>query len=106
MSSETGGREWVVIRDPDQELMFEGWIELYSESHERDEFFLRDVKVYRNSTGVELYSTPGIYLPRKRTSLLVEFPRLPYTEYEARPSGPEIRGGRDVKRRHKTRHVR
>lgn len=67
---------WVVIRDRANDLMYEGWVGVYSDSTERDEMFLRDVRVYINSTAKLLYETPGLYLPRKREDLLIEFPQL------------------------------
>ena len=72
--------EWVVIRDIKNDLMYEGWIEAFSDSTEKDEIFLRDVKVFRNSTSKELYDIPGLYLPSKRVNLIVEFPNLEFSE--------------------------
>ena len=74
--------EWVVIRDVDNDLMYEGWIRAFSDGTEENELFLRDVKVYKNSTGEELYKIPGLYLARKRENLIVEFPLLEYSEYK------------------------
>lgn len=64
---------WVVVRDLAGDLIYEGWIEAFSESSDETELFLRDVKVYRNSTGEELYDTPSLYLAKKRETLTVEF---------------------------------
>lgn len=72
--------EWVVIRDIKNDLMYEGWIEAFSDSTEKDEIFLRDVKVFKNSTSEELYDIPGLYLPSKRVNLIVEFPTLEFSE--------------------------
>ncbi|MBA7498108.1 hypothetical protein ES704_00843 [subsurface metagenome] len=72
--------EWVVIRDIKNDLMYEGWIEAFSDSTEKDEIFLRDVKVFKNSTSEELYDILGLYLPSKRVNLIVEFPTLEFTE--------------------------
>ncbi len=81
----TGIPEWVVVRDIQNDLMYEGWVMAFSDSTEEHELFLRDVKVFRNSTGDPLYETPGLYIPRKREFLIVEFPNLGYTEYKDRP---------------------
>ena len=77
--------EWVVIRDIENNIMIEGWIQAFSDSTEKDELFLRDVIVYENSSGDELYKIPGLYLPRNRDKLMVEFPELQFTEYIERP---------------------
>ena len=76
--------EWVIIRDIKNDLMYEGWIQVFSDNTEKDELFLRDVKVYKNSTAEELYETPGLYLPRERECLTVEFPSLEFSEYKER----------------------
>ncbi len=68
--------EWVIIRDIKNDLMYEGWIQAFSDGNERDELFLRDVKVFRNSTGEELYAMSGIYIAKKREDLIVEFRSL------------------------------
>ena len=77
--------EWVVVRDIENDLMYEGWIQAFSDSSEKnDELFLRDVKVYRNSSGDELYDIPALYLSRERKSLLIEFPSLKFSEFKER----------------------
>lgn len=81
--------EWVVVRDIGADLMYEGWIEAFSDSTEEDELFLSDVMVYKNSTGQKLYKTPGLYLPKKRESLVMEFPSLEFSEYIKRPKKKE-----------------
>lgn len=64
---------WVVIRDREHDVMYDGWIAAFSDTSEVSELFLRDVKVYRNSTGDMLYETPAVYIPRKRDAITVEF---------------------------------
>lgn len=73
--------EWVVIRDLENDLMYEGWIEAFSDSTGKDEVFIRDVMIYKNSTAEELYAIPGLYLSRKRENLIMEFPSLQFTKY-------------------------
>lgn len=64
---------WVVVRDREHDVMYDGWIAAFSDTSERHELFLRDVRVYRNSTGDMLYETPAVYLPRQRDAITVEF---------------------------------
>jgi len=78
--------EWIVVRDIENDLMYEGWVEAFSDSTETDELFLSDVIVFENSTGKELYKTPGLYLPKKRENLIMEFPSLKFSEYIKRPN--------------------
>lgn len=72
--------EWVVIRDIENDLMYQGWIQAYSDPPEKDELFLRDVKVFINSTAQELYNVPGLYFPRKRENITIEFPGMQFSE--------------------------
>lgn len=76
--------QWVVVRDLDSDLTYEGWIRAFSDSAEKDELFLRDVKVFKSSTSEELYETPGLYLSRDRKTINIEFPRLEFTELRKR----------------------
>jgi hypothetical protein len=85
--------EWVIIRDHETGLMYEGWIELFSDSTEQDELLLRDVIVFNNSTGKELYKTPGLYFPKKRENITIEFPELEYSEFINRTNKKEHKNG-------------
>jgi hypothetical protein len=67
---------WVVVRSPDDDLMYEGWLNAFSDSTDAlDEILLLDVKVYRNSSGELLYEIPAAYLNMERGKKIVEFPR-------------------------------
>jgi hypothetical protein len=81
--------EWVIVRDHETDLMYEGWVELFSDSTEEDELLLRDVIVFNNSTGEELYKTPGLYLPKKRENITIEFPELEYSDFISRSAKRE-----------------
>lgn len=71
---------WAILRDLDRDLMYEGWIQAYSdEADKRDEVLLREVKIYKNSTGEELLQMPALYLSMNRDNFLVEFPVAPIT---------------------------
>ncbi len=65
---------WVVVRDFDRDLMYKGWIEVFSDTGEPDELLLRDVKVFKNSTAEKLYVVPAMYISRSRGCFHVEFP--------------------------------
>lgn len=85
MNMKTSESEWVVVRDVENDLMYEGWIQAFSDSSEKnDELFLRDVKVYRNLSGDLLYDIPALYLSRERKSLLIEFPSFKFSEFKDR----------------------
>ncbi len=66
---------WVIIRDIENDLMYQGWIESFSEGIEDKEILLRDVDVYINSDGQFSYSIPAMYMClKKEDSIRVEFP--------------------------------
>jgi len=80
---------WIIIRDIENDLMYEGWVKGFSDSTEIDELFIRDVLVYKNSSAILLYSTPALYIPTKKENLTIEFPRLKYTDAINRPPTEE-----------------
>lgn len=57
--------KWVYIRDMNSDRSYYGFITAWSGPDENDGIFLRDVKVYQDSTGEWCYDTPAIYLPKK-----------------------------------------
>jgi hypothetical protein len=67
---------WVVIRDSDLDLIYEGWVEFFSNDVKENELFIRDVIVYCNATGDELYKLDGLYISRDKNSITLEFREL------------------------------
>lgn len=67
---------WIIVRDIDKDLMYQGWVEAFSDTYDKNEIFIREVKVYRNSTSDELYFMEGIYITRDQNNLVLEFPSL------------------------------
>lgn len=67
---------WVRIRDHKNDLCYEGWVDAFSDSVKDNELFIRDVKVFRNSSGNELYFVPGMYLSRNVDEITIEYHAL------------------------------
>lgn len=68
------GLDWVTYRDVEKDLIYDGWITAFSDDGEENvELLLRDVSVYRNSTGDHLYNVGLAYLCRERKSITLEF---------------------------------
>ena len=63
---------WVVVRDLANDLTFRGWVDAYSDNGAAPELLLRDVTVFRSSTGDQLYGTERVYLARPSHSLVIE----------------------------------
>ena len=65
---------WIIVRDLENDLMYQGWVEAFSDTFDKNELFIREVLVYRNSTSEELYFMEGIYISKEQKSLVIEFP--------------------------------
>ena len=87
---------WVIVRDLEHDLMYVGYVQLFSDSGEPDELFLRDVSVYQNSTAEEWYKTPAVYLPQSRRDLVIEFPFVGYTQQVSSKGEADERGKADA----------
>ena len=66
---------WVVVRDFDHDLSFEGWVNAFSQTYDVNELLLRDVRVYQSSTATFLYAVESMYLTRAKDKLTIEFRR-------------------------------
>lgn len=64
--------EWATVRDHPNDLIFDGWIQAFSDDSKHAEVLLRDVSVYKNSTGEKLYQVGSIYLSRNRQDISIE----------------------------------
>ena len=65
--------EWVTIRNKKNDLMYVGWIEVFSDDATAyDELVLREVTVYKNSTAEKQYEVDEIYISSKREDLTIE----------------------------------
>jgi len=66
--------DWIVVREHEKNLMYQGWIQSYYDSETYFELFLRDVKVFDNKSGGFMYETEGMYLRWDKTSAInIEF---------------------------------
>lgn len=66
--------QWVFVRDHKLDLIYFGWILVYSDSEKERELLLRDVRVYSNSTNDLLYEVSLMYVSRERFDLTIEVP--------------------------------
>jgi len=66
---------WVVVRDFDRDLAFEGWVNAFAETYELNELLLRDVRIYQSSTSKLLYEVDSMYITRPKDELTIEFRR-------------------------------
>lgn len=58
---------WATVRDHKNNLVYDGWVQAFSDDSKDAEIFLRDVSIYKNDSGEKLYqgrhkgSTPHIH---------------------------------------------
>jgi hypothetical protein len=71
---------WVTVRDHDNDLIYDGWVQAFSDDSKEAELLLRDVSVYKNKTGMPLYQIGALYLSRNRENITIECRTLPIDE--------------------------
>jgi len=65
---------WVDVRDISRDLVHEGWVDAFSDDATAPEVLLRDVAVYRNTSGELMYKTPRAYLKLRTDDIVIEYP--------------------------------
>jgi hypothetical protein len=61
-------------------LVYDGWVEGFSDDCQNVELFLRDVDIYRNSTNEALYQVGALYITLPRDQIFIEFRGVPIDE--------------------------
>lgn len=70
---------YITVRDIPKDLVYDGWVEGFSDDAVRSELLLRDVAIYRNSTGEFMYQVGAVYLDLKGSDIVLEFRDVPIT---------------------------
>lgn len=68
---------WVTVRDHKNNLIYDGWVQAFSDDSKDAELLLRDVSIYKNDSGDRLYQVGTVYLSRKREDISIECRTLP-----------------------------
>ncbi|MCD6670794.1 DUF6338 family protein [Vibrio cholerae] len=63
---------WVTVRDLENNLMYDGWIQAFSDNSKEAELLLSDVVVYKNDSAEEMYTVDSQYLSLDRTKIVIE----------------------------------
>jgi hypothetical protein len=66
---------WIYVRDHKYNLIYYGYVSVWSESDKSREIILTDVTVYNNNDGAELYSSQHVYLSRNADEISIEVPK-------------------------------
>ncbi|ENB2044980.1 MULTISPECIES: hypothetical protein [Vibrio harveyi group] len=64
--------DWITVRDLENNLMYDGWVQAFSDNSKEAEVLLGDVKVYANDTGEYLYDVDSQYLSLDRSKIVIE----------------------------------
>ena len=64
---------YVIIRDHDHNLMYQGFATAFSKSHKNNELLLLNVSVFTNNDANHLYDIDMMYLTRDSSNLTIEF---------------------------------
>lgn len=75
--------KWIYFRDFNEEVVYFGYVRLFSENGKLRELLLESVVVY-NFDGVELYTMPMLYLARTQENIHIEFPGLRSSRHDGR----------------------
>jgi len=73
--------EYIHFRDFENQFVYSGWVNTFSETDKLRELVLRDV-VVSDFDGNALFSLPFLYLARAPDKIHIEFPYLPPVEEE------------------------
>lgn len=63
---------WITVRDLDHNLMYDGWIQAFSDNSQEAEVLLGNVQVYKNDTGILLYEINSLYLSLDKSKIIIE----------------------------------
>lgn len=66
----------IYVRDFENNLVYHGFIEKFSEQGDLQELLLYNVKVYSENTSEYLYDTQRVYLSMHKKNLLIEVPHI------------------------------
>ena len=69
--------DYVTVRDVVNDLVYDGWVQAFSDDATNAQLLLRDVSVYRNESGIKLYQCGAIYLSLERSNMALEFRAIP-----------------------------
>jgi hypothetical protein len=68
---------WVTVRDHKNDLVYDGWVQAFSNSSKEAEMLLRDVSVCKNSSAERLYQVGALYISRKAEEISIECRTIP-----------------------------
>lgn len=65
--------QWAIIRDRNNDIMYQGLIKAFSDPTEARELFLLNVNIYKNTTAELMYHVNALYLTLEPQSIEIEY---------------------------------
>lgn len=63
---------WIAVRNLADDIIYEGFVQAYSDTGADPQLLLSDVSVYRASTGTKLHDRKRVYLTPRKESVIIE----------------------------------
>lgn len=63
---------WIIVRDVEADLLYEGWVDAFSDTGAAPQLLLSEVGVYRASSGAKLHDRKRVYLTPRKDSVIIE----------------------------------
>lgn len=63
---------WIIVRDVQADLLYEGWVDAFSDTGAAPELLLSEVSVYQASSGTKLHDRKRVYLTPRKESVIIE----------------------------------
>lgn len=63
---------WISVRDFDTNMVYQGYVAAFSDTHKENELLIQDVYVYDGRTGSYLYDLNALYITREKSKLTIE----------------------------------
>jgi hypothetical protein len=63
---------WIIVRDLQADMLYEGWVDAFSDTGADPQLLLSQVAVYRASTGTKLHDRKRVYLTPRKESVIIE----------------------------------
>lgn len=63
---------WITVRDFSTNMIYQGYVAAFSDTHAENELLIQDVYVYDSKTGNYLYDLNALYITRDKSDLTIE----------------------------------
>ena len=72
MSKPKENGNWIKVYNFENNLIYYGWVDKFSEGIENNELYLIDVQIF-NLKGKKVRKVPGLYISQRKDNIIIEF---------------------------------